>query len=191
MLDQATLKTYLHYDPDTGVFTRLRVNGARWQSLVGKPIIKPKRDGYLYASVEGHEYLLHRLAWLYMTGSFPKDMVDHRNRNRSDNRWSNLREATPTQQGANVTAHRWKTSKSGVRGVHAAESGRWVVHIKIDGKVRHMGTFDTIEEARTHHERLMRERHGEFYSSWDAPLPEGMPKDGYPERTRVLPVSPA
>ncbi len=181
MLDQATLKTHIHYDPETGVFTRLTCT---LKHLIGPITNKPKKDGYVYAFVEGKEYLLHRLAWLYMTGAWPKGMIDHKSRDRSDNRWHNLREATGIQQSGNLTPNLLKRSKSGIRGVRLESSGKWMAYMKIADKSKRLGTFESMEEARTCYEKHARERWGEFYTPWDAPLPASMPIGGYPQSGR-------
>ena len=88
MITQSELKKILNYNPDTGIFTKVLKNGTI------------QRRGFSYArvyigiTINRKTYLAHRLAWLYMTGEFPKYMTDHINGNTEDNSFSNLREST-------------------------------------------------------------------------------------------------
>ena len=108
-LTQSQLKELLHYDPDTGVFIwRHRPKCPRLTGrIAGSPIL-----GYVSIRVLGYMYQAHRLAWLYMTGEWPLDMIDHINRHKSDNRWKNLRQADMSlnclnrgPRGDNKTGH--------------------------------------------------------------------------------------
>lgn len=102
-------------------------------------------------------YLLHRIAWKLMTGEEPPGTIDHINGDPLDNRWANLRAATPVQQLGNQRLHR--TNTSGHRGVHPHKSGKWVAQI---GR-KYLGLFDTPEVAASVYEAAAREKFGEFY----------------------------
>jgi HNH endonuclease len=94
MLTANRLRKLLNYDPATGVF-RWRV-GRQHRVNVGDVagcIVRPK--GHRMIGVDGKRYLANRLAWLYMTGKWPKLEINYLNRNASDTRWANLREMTP------------------------------------------------------------------------------------------------
>ena len=67
-------------------------------------------DGYREITVNGRSYLAQLLAWFYVTGEWPKDRIDHINRERDDNRFRNLREATHQQNMQNRKAHTNNTS---------------------------------------------------------------------------------
>lgn len=144
-LTQARLKELLHYDPETGIFT---ARGAR-------PGPRPKSwpavgsingNGYVTIRVDGTTYQGHRLAWLYMTGKWPDDDIDHRNRRRSENRWENLREATNAQNAQNRKLA--STNTSGCPGVWwNKDCGKWQAAIKVAGKRTHLGLFDAIADA--------------------------------------------
>lgn len=139
-VNQDAIKRLFSYDPETGHFTRLtgRSAGRIAQSLSTK--------GYVRIRIGGRWYRAHRLAWLYMTGEWPLRQVDHRNYDRSDNRWRNLREATNAQN--HINSKKLTTSKSGFRGVHRHRaSAKFSARIKVNGKQRHLGCFDTATEA--------------------------------------------
>ena len=86
--------------------------------------------GYRQICVDGKHYRANRLAWLYMTGKWPKLEIGYINRNISDTRWANLRAMTPSQRGA--TSRR--RNKHGVRGIWITKSGKYVARIKVAGK---------------------------------------------------------
>ena len=91
MITQSELKELLNYDPATGVFTWLVSRGRVKASSVAGHV---HSRGYIVIMVDGRRHLAHRLAFVYMTGTFPDDQVDHINEIKADNRWINLREAT-------------------------------------------------------------------------------------------------
>lgn len=99
--------------------------------------------GYWTITVQGHKYYLHRLAWFYMTGEWPENDIDHIDGVRSNNRFSNLRECTRSQNLRN------KASPTGVvPGVNFNKAlGKWGARIHEKRKVIHLGTFATFEEA--------------------------------------------
>lgn len=70
--------------------------------------------GYVLISFDGEQYLAHRLAWFYVTGEMPPMFIDHINGKPDDNRFENLREATPQQNGFNRGMP--KNNKSGAKG---------------------------------------------------------------------------
>lgn len=134
------LKAVLHYDPLTGVFMWLA--GQR----KGLPAGTDKGGGYVQISIDGVLYNAARLAVFYMTGEWPADDVDHRDRTASNNRWDNLRDATHAQNMQNKSLD--KRSKTGHTGVHFdAERGKYRAQINVAGKAVRLGRFDTAELA--------------------------------------------
>lgn len=137
MITQADLKSRLHYDPETGVFTRLRG--------IGK-VGRVASNGYLQIMVIGERHMAHRLAWLYVYGEWPSTQLDHINQDRLDNRIENLRLATNKQNGENVRL--FKHNKSGYRGVSFDRGeGKWRADIKHNGRNIALGKFDCIRLA--------------------------------------------
>lgn len=148
------LRSLLHYDPETGAFTRRRsVQGFHANTTAG---VLHKASGYIIVGVDRRRYRAHRLAWLCMTGEWPSE-VDHRNGDRADNRWENLREATRSQNNANQK--RRHDNSSGVKGVSwDTLNRRWRAYI--NGK--QIGRFDSIDEAAAARAAAARALYGEF-----------------------------
>jgi hypothetical protein len=85
------------------------------------------------------------LAWLYVHGALPQAEIDHADGNRSNNAIANLRLATRADQMANLK--RPRTNTSGFKGVSLYRTGKWAAHIAIDGRPKHLGYFETPQEA--------------------------------------------
>lgn len=156
------LREVIHYDPGTGAFTWIGPAKRRARRVPGNRLGYPmQQHGYLETRVEGRRYLLHRLAWLYMTGKWPQAEVDHVNHIRSDNRWANLRAASRRQNAANIS--RSARNTSGVKGVwFDRERHKWTAMIGGHETRRPLGRFATKEEAVAARNRAAFERYGEF-----------------------------
>lgn len=153
------LKSFLSYDPATGVFTRIRAADGRHAAKVGKPCGSiNKVNGYVEIHVGGSKHYGHRLAWIYEKGPIPVGMrPDHENRIRSDNRIDNLRLATHAQNLRNCNLRIDNTS--GVKGVHYDRMrGKWAAAV---GKVK-LGRFDTLLDAAAARISAARQAFGEF-----------------------------
>jgi len=165
-LDQDTLKALLNYEPETGVFTwRERTDvRAQWNSrYAGKQAGYDWRVGNVaYRSIRIFDwpFLAHRLAWLYVTGQWPENDVDHEDGNGLNNRWHNLRAATKAQNGANRGAT--KRNKTGFKGVSRTKDGRYRATIQVNGRWRWLGAFDTAEKAHEAYQQSARQLAGEF-----------------------------
>lgn len=150
-LTAAYVRSILHYDPETGVFTwrerpREHFATARTHSrcntmFAGKKAGHIDKHGYEIIVINQMSIKAHRLAWFWMTGEWPKEFIDHINRSRKDNRWVNLREATYTQNQANSGSRAGNCS--GSKGVHwDVRCNKWRVQIRVKGIQRHLGLFD-------------------------------------------------
>ena len=158
MLTQARLKELLSYDPDTGIFTRLAYAGPAKPGDVAGGL----NHGYVVIRVGGQQYLAHRLAFLYMTGSLPSEDTDHINGNKSDNRWSNLRLATRSQNQANKKLNSYNTS--GINGVCWSSSHkRWGVRVSKAGCRHFLGYYKDKDVAISIAREAAKRLHGEFY----------------------------
>lgn len=160
MLTQEYLKQYFNYDPETGIFSR-KIKTTSRASDIGVPIGSLDTKGYLFTRILGKYYLLHRLAWFYMTGKWPENEIDHKDLNKSNNKWENLREATSNQNKYNVKAR--SNNSSGFKGVSFDKrTQKWVAQITINGKNRGLGRFKTPEEASVAYNLEANKHHGEF-----------------------------
>lgn len=162
MLTQARLKELLSYDPETGIWTRL-VNRPGRGAKAGDNPNNQGGSGYIEFCVDGKNYRSNRLAWLYMTGEWPPALVDHKDLNRTNNRWSNLRIATHSQNKANGRAY----ANNG-RGVKGVSINKWMklrpyrVRIQVNGKPIELGHFATLEEAGAAYASAAEKYYGEF-----------------------------
>ena len=141
--DSTRLRELLNYDPDTGVFTARVSRGA---IPAGKPIGTVRRDGYLECSVDRRLYLLHRLAWCYVYGDWPTGELDHINGIKSDNRISNLRMVSRKQNMQNQQRPQRGNPYLGVS--WHKKAAKWAAQIVVDRKHKHLGLFETPEDAR-------------------------------------------
>lgn len=156
-LTQNELKKILEYNPKTGLFTRLTSNNQHKSGEISGYVTP---NGYILIQVKQNSYMAHRLAWLYITGEWPKDRIDHKNKIRSDNRWSNIRSASNGQNSANCKVRR--TNFLGVKGVRLHECGKYTARICKNGKSYYLGLFDTIEQAVEAYATKAKELFGEF-----------------------------
>lgn len=150
------LRQLLSYDPETGVFRR-RVTQTN-RNKVGDVAGTPNDKGYLLIMVDGRRYLAHRLAWFYVYGEWPAGEIDHINRQRSDNRIANLRDATRSLNTQNTGM--FSSNTSGKKGVsfHRA-SGKWQARIGLDGRLIHLGVHATKELAALAYEEARAKYH--------------------------------
>jgi len=158
MLTAERLRAALHYDPATGVFEWLV---SRPNCRAGDVAGCPTRYGYVYVGLDGRKYMAHQLAWLWMTGAWPAIRLDHRDLDKANNRWTNLRQATRSQNGANTKVSR--KSASGLKGItQDKRSGRWYAAITVNQKRRKLGGHDTAEAAHAAYVKAAAEAFGEF-----------------------------
>ena len=146
-LSVAQLKAYLRYNKRSGAFT-WRISPARCIKA-GDSAGSMHPQGYLFIQLCGKLYAAHRLAWLYVHGVWPVGHIDHTDGVRSNNKISNLRDVTHTQ---NLQAYRKarRGSRAGLLGVtYRTDSGMWQARIQRDKKSVSLGTFQTAEAAHT------------------------------------------
>ena len=144
MISQDRLHALFIYEPETGVFIRrVTLCGRAVEGSIAGTL---KTDGYVVITVDGYRYPAHRLAWFYMTGAWPKADTDHINGLRSDNRFSNLREATRSENQQNQKRAR-SNNKLGVLGVRQHSCGRFEASIKTTGRWCSLGLFASADEA--------------------------------------------
>lgn len=148
----ARIQSDLTYSPSTGAIRWVnpcapsRIEAGDIAGFIGA-------DGYriITLRVDEHPWPVklrgHRVAWFLQTGRWPAFNIDHKNRDRSDNTWSNLRRSTPLIEKVNQGLRH--DNPSGTRGVTLRrDTNRWTAAITYDYVAYHLGVFDTFEEAR-------------------------------------------
>lgn len=161
------LRERLHYDPETGVFTwRSRQVATRhdrmWNTrFAGTEAGGVAAKGHMWVTVDGRKYLAHRLAWLYVRGCWPAQMLDHRNRKPAANAFRNLREINASGNAANQKVRADNTS--GRKGVTWRKDARkWAAQIQVRGCNMHLGYFNDRNEAAAAYLAAAHQHFGEF-----------------------------
>jgi hypothetical protein len=141
------------YNPEDGSF--------RWRIKKGKKfagdLCGTLSHGYMIIGIDRVRYKAHRLAWLYVYGELPDKHIDHINRQKDDNRISNLRLCNDQQNGENVFLP-LKNSTSGYRGVFF-EAGKWRAKIWKQRKQIHLGRHVSAEAAHAAYLKAKQELH--------------------------------
>jgi hypothetical protein len=125
---------------------------------VGAIVGSKSSFGYLDIMIDGKSYRLHRLAWLYMHGKWPKGYIDHINGIKDDNRICNLRDVTNSINQQNRNKAR-TDSKIGLLGVIKRSRDRYESRIKVNGESIHLGISNTPEEAHQIYLKAKRQLH--------------------------------
>lgn len=158
------LRDILEYDASTGHFKWKRKTCCK--VVVGKSAGFVAGNGYKVISIGGIKYPAHRLAWLYVYGTFPEFDTDHINGDPLDNRIVNLRAATRRQNMANKKMH--KNNSSGVKGVYwCIQRKKWRASVRINGRNKHAGFFDDKEAAGAAYLAKAKELFGDFATQRD------------------------
>lgn len=157
MLTQAQVKEILHYEPTTGIFTWLKTRNF----LIGREAGTTSPEGYRLISIKKKAYPAHRLAYLYVNGIFPENLIDHKDGDTGNNRWLNLRDATPFQNQQNRKLS--SKNSSGFMGV-SKSGNRWMSRISVGGTRLLLGCFGTPKEAGEAYKDYARVAFGEFYT---------------------------
>lgn len=134
----------LNYEKETGVF--LWIDGANQKNKIKGVAGRTTPEGYRTIQVDRRNYLSHRLAWLYVYGEWPHGFIDHINRNKADNRISNLRVVTKSENCENVGLS--KKNTSGFKGVSwNKDIGKWNAKIGHRRRRINLGYFSDLTEA--------------------------------------------
>lgn len=145
----------LHYDTETGVFTRrITVNS---RAMAGDICGYDDSHGYLQVTLDSRGYQLNRLAWLYVTGKWPEGDVDHRDTVRTNNRWTNLRDV-PHQHNTQNIRKPFRTNKTGFLGV-VKKGDSFEANIKTGGVAKWLGSHPTPEAAHATYVTAKRQFH--------------------------------
>lgn len=154
----------ISYDEETGIaLFKFRQGFGQWNSkYAGKVAGKPIQDGYIGLGIKGIKYKFHRVAYFIVTGIDPLNLeIDHINGNPSDNRFINLRVATPSENSSNQKMRKQNTS--GIKGVSwCANASKWRAQIQYKKEYFHLGVFSDIEDAENAVENYRKFLHLEF-----------------------------
>lgn len=155
MLNLEKLRDAYSYDPVRGII----FHSLPFRHLpAGRKVYFSKmRNGYLYIKIGPKRYLLHRVIWYIVTGEWPP-MIDHKDRDKTNNKWDNLRTASISQNMRNVI---YKPGATGVRGV-STHGKKFKARIANNGKSEYIGTFKTVQEAHEAYMVRARELGAEF-----------------------------
>jgi hypothetical protein len=149
----------LTYNPEEGSFSYRIDRGPN--AKLGQTAGTLCQDGYVAVTIDRKKYKCHVLVWLVETGELPDSQLDHKDRQRSNNRFSNLRKATSSQQIANTSKRSNLTSK--YKGVHWKKSdSAWRACIVVNGKQIHIGQFKTEEEAAMKYNEYASKYYGQY-----------------------------
>lgn len=162
-MEQRYLKERLLYAPKKGVFYWISPPRGHAELLgeeAGSVAWNASDKPYFQIQIDGVKYKRSRLAFLYMEGRWPAEMMDHINGDSADDRWLNLREASGTQNAWN---HKKRAKASDLpMGVRINSSGRFAARIGFKGRQIQLGTFDTVEKARSAYAAARMKYFGEF-----------------------------
>lgn len=136
------VKRHVSYDPETGHFTRLVRTGRRHH--IGDRADCLDGQGYRFVVIDKERFLAHRLAHFYMTGEWPEHVIDHRDRDGTNNAWNNLK---PCTQSENMQNQGPRTNNStGYKNVYKRGT-KYVGQRMVQGVLRRTPLFSTPEAA--------------------------------------------
>lgn len=163
LLTADRLRELLSYDPDTGVFVwKVKRGGLAQAGTVAGTILT---KGHRAIEIDDVLHAAHRLAWLYVYGEWPIGWLDHANNKPDDNRIANLRLATPAENARN---RRTWSNRTLPKGVHRAKGGRtkpFEARIFVDGRLKHIGCFATVDDAKAAYLAAAKVHYGDFARS--------------------------
>ena len=153
-MTQDYLKSYIKYCPLTGLTIHIKT---RSNVHVGDIAGSLNKNGHVQIGLNGKLYYLHRLIWLYMTGRETTLQIDHIDGNGANNKWTNLREVSAQENSLNQVCHR----AGQLKGVtYNTRYNKWVARSprdKITNKQKHLGYFNTMEEAHKAYSEFIKE----------------------------------
>jgi hypothetical protein len=156
----------IKYDPETGRFTWLVNLAGRGQRAGGAAGSINKNSGYLVIGFAGKKYFAHRVAWLLMTGAHPAKLIDHKDMDKANNSWDNLRLATNGQNHINSGVR--SDNSHGARGVklhrrkEALGHKPWQAVIGVGGKCISLGYFKEKTAAQDAYQKASVKYYGEY-----------------------------
>lgn len=156
MITVERARELLAYDPESGIITWKTNHGPR--VVVGA--VAGTRGQYIRIKIDGSYYMAHRLAWLITHGTWPTEQIDHRDEDKFNNRLSNLRLSSDTQNKQNVSVP-YASNTIGVQGVsYHKQHQKFHAQIQVNKRKIHLGYFDTPEAASQAYLQAKRTHHG-------------------------------
>ena len=153
------VRNLFDYDRLTGALVWKKMLSMR--AMPGKTAGCMDDQGRIKIGIRGKEYLAHRIIWVWMTGEWPEYEIDHRDEVKYNNRWNNLRKATPSQNHRNRGPN--KNNTSGYKGVcYVAKRKCWIAGIKLNGYRHNLGSFTSAKAAHEAYCAAAKRLHGEF-----------------------------
>jgi len=161
MLSLERLRQVLDYDSEKGEFVwKQRVS---IRIMVGDKAGHPLLNGYIGIGIDGKKYLAHRLAWFWVYGEWPPGIIDHINRDKTDNKLSNLRVCSKSENAAN--SKRRSDNTSGFKGVFFNKNlGVWTAKVQKNGRIFYVGSFNSASDAAAAYQSNAQRAFGEFAS---------------------------
>lgn len=158
LIDVKDIYSYLDYDLKTGIFVwKVKTKTSNLGDVAGNANWR----GYVSIWIAGKQYYAHRLAWAFCNGSWPIGDIDHINEDKSDNRISNLRVASRSENMFNRSCN--KNNTSGMKGVvFCKATNRWRAQMMVNKKSVNIGRFKTKEAAANAYMLKAKEIMGEF-----------------------------
>ena len=151
------LRELLDYAPETGLFYWRKRCGSAGAGLEAGSW---QTHGYRLIMIDGVSHCAHRLASLHVDGEHPAGIIDHVNRDRTDNRIANLRQCSRSENACDII----RRNSSGFKGVYRHGS-RWTAQIGVNGRTIHLGSYKTPEEAAAAYDCGARLHHDKFAST--------------------------
>lgn len=177
ILDAALLHNILYYNRKSGKLfwkprtTEMFIDGkqsatkncAIWNGkYAGKEAFTAKNGrGYFHGNILGFTVVAHRVAWAMEYGAWPEVNVDHIDGDKANNKISNLRHATQSENQMN----RPKPSQnsSGVKGVYwCSRDNRWIAKLALNRRSLHIGSFIDLDDAHQAIKSARKRFHGAF-----------------------------
>jgi len=142
-LTQEFVQHLFDYNPETGhlIWKNPLTNRVRKGRIAGAI-----DRGYYRIGIHNNRYDSHRIIWLYVYGYFPENEIDHIDRNRLNNKLSNLREVSRQCNHRNINIQ--ANNSSGVSGICFVKRDiKWMAHIKVSGKHYNLGQYEDYIDA--------------------------------------------
>lgn len=160
MLTHEQVREWFRYNKKTGRLTwAVQRRGRGGLTQIGEDVGCLSGAGYRITTLSRQSYMVHRIIWLYVTGSWPEFDIDHRNGIGTDNRWCNLRLA-PSAINQENQRRGFRSNKSGLLGAWPSSDGKkWRSVIKVGPKFHFLGYFEHAIDAHRAYVKAKRKLH--------------------------------